>query len=36
MELMIQEPAKRGEWLLKHHFKMYVKGGVKEAHEPVP
>jgi hypothetical protein len=40
MELMFQEPAKRGEWLLKHPFKMFVKGGVKEdyitAHEPIP
>jgi hypothetical protein len=30
MELMFQEPAKRGEWLLKHPLKMFVKGVVKE------
>jgi hypothetical protein len=30
MELMFQKPAKRREWLLKHPFKMFVTGGVKE------
>jgi hypothetical protein len=30
MELMFQGATKRGEWLLKHPFKMFVKGGVKE------